>query len=282
MKKILIPIDFSKEAEFALESAYPLAKKMGAQIVLVNVIEDPHSSSFNTMGIAGYSSEENIYISQLLRRTEQRLTAIVNDPAYSGVSMSYEVKIGKTFDKIFDIIEHDQPDLVVIGSSGASGLDEIFVGSNAEKLTRFSKAPVITVKAKRDLANIKNIVFATDLTEEQGAIIEDVKNLQKMFGAKLHLLKVFEPVWVNDDEVKERVKKFADYFRLDNYTINTYHDADEAEGILLFAGGAKADLIAMATHPRKGLVSLLGGMISKNVVNHTHIPVWTKTINKKK
>jgi nucleotide-binding universal stress UspA family protein len=281
MKKILIPTDFSKEATFALESAYPLAQKKGAEIVLVNVIEDPHDYSFNTMGIAGYSPEENIYIVQLIRKTEERLKALVADPAYAGVSMSFEVKIGKTFDKIFEIIEHQRPDLVVMGSSGSSGLDEVFVGSNAEKLSRFSSVPVITVKAKRDLVNIRNIVYASDLREEQGVIMDDLKALQKLYGAKLHILKVFEPVWVNDHEVKERIQKFADYFKLENYTVNTIHDPDEAEGILLFAGQNNADLIAMATHPRKGLGMLLGGMISKNVINHTQIPVWTKTIKKK-
>lgn len=281
MKKILIPTDFSKEATFALESAYPLAQKKGAEIVLVNVIEDPHDYSFNTMGIAGYSPEENIYIVQLIRKTEERLKALVADPAYAGVSMSFEVKIGKTFDKIFEVIERLKPDLVVMGSSGASGLDEVFVGSNAEKLSRFSSVPVITVKAKRDLVNIKNIVYASDLREEQGVIMNDLKALQKLYGAKLHILKVFEPVWVNDQEVKERIQKFADHFQLENYTVNTFHDPDEAEGILLFAGQNNADLIAMSTHPRKGLGVLLGGMISKNVINHTQIPVWTKAIKKK-
>ncbi|CAD5292813.1 MULTISPECIES: universal stress protein [unclassified Imperialibacter] len=281
MKKILVPTDFSKEATFALESAYPLAQKKGAEIVLVNVIEDPHDYSFNTMGIAGYSPEENIYIVQLIRKTEERLKALVADPAYAGVSMSFEVKIGKTFDKIFEVIERLNPDLVVMGSSGSSGLDEVFVGSNAEKLSRFSSVPVITVKARRDLVNIKNIVYASDLREEQGIIMNDLKALQKLYGAKLHILKVFEPVWVNDQEVKERIQKFADYYKLENYTVNTFHDPDEAEGILLFAGQNNADLIAMATHPRKGLGVLLGGMISKNVINHTQIPVWTKAIKKK-
>ncbi|MEQ9101034.1 MAG: universal stress protein [Imperialibacter sp.] len=281
MKKILVPTDFSKEATFALESAYPLAQKKGAEIVLVNVIEDPHDYSFNTMGIAGYSPEENIYIVQLIRKTEERMKALVADPAHAGVSMSFEVKIGKTFDKIFEVIERLNPDLVVMGSSGASGLDEVFVGSNAEKLSRFSSVPVITVKARRDLVNIKNIVYASDLREEQGIIMNDLKALQKLYGAKLHILKVFEPVWVNDQEVKERIQKFADYYKLENYTVNTFHDPDEAEGILLFAGQNNADLIAMATHPRKGLGVLLGGMISKNVINHTQIPVWTKAIKKK-
>lgn len=281
MNKILIPTDFSKEATYALESAYPLAKKTGAKIILVNVIEDPHDYSFNTMGIVGYSSEENIYIAQLLRKTEERLKLLVADRAYSGVEMLYDIKIGKTFDKIFEVIEHHQPDLVVMGSSGSSGLDEVFVGSNAEKLSRFSPVPVITVKAKRDLVNIKNIVYATDLNEEQGLIIKDLKQLQQHYGAQLHILKVFEPVWVNDTEVKERIKKFADHFNIENYTVNVFHESDEAEGILMFAGRNQADLIAMGTHPRRGLGLLLGGMISKNVINHTQIPIWTRAFKKK-
>ncbi len=281
MKKILIPTDFTKEAYYALDTAYPLAKKLGASIVLVNVIEDPHDYSFNTMGIVGYNPEENIYIAQLVRKTDERMKAMLSDPAYQGVKMEFDVKIGKTFDKIFEMVDHHQPDLIVMGSGGSSGIDEVFVGSNAEKLSRYAQAPMITVKSKCDLLNIKNIVYATNLMEEQEYIMEDLKALQKFYDAKIHLLKVFEPVWVNDDEVRERVQKFADFFKLENYTINTYHESDEAEGILAFAGKIRADLIAMATHPRRGLGVLLGGMISKNVINHTQIPVWTKAIRKK-
>lgn len=281
MKKIIVPTDFSKEASYALESAFPLAKKYGATIILVNVIEDPHDYSFNTMGIVGYTPEENIYIAQLVRKTDERMRALLSDPAYQGVNIEFDVKIGKTFDKIYEIVNDHQPDLIVMGSGGSSGIDEVFVGSNAEKLSRYAQAPMITVKSKRDLVNIKNIVYATNLMEEQEYIIDDLKALQKLYDAKLHILKVFEPVWVNDDEVRERVQKFADHFKFQNYTINTYHESDEAEGILAFAGETVADLIAMATHPRKGLGVLLGGMISKNVINHTQIPVWTKAIRKK-
>lgn len=281
MKKIIIPTDFSKEANFALESAYPLAQKTGAKIVMLNVIEDPHDYSFNTMGIVGYTPEENIYIAQLIRKTGERMRSLVADPAFSGVAIEFDVKIGKTFDKITEMVNDHKPDLVVMGSGGSSGLDEVFVGSNAEKLSRYSKVPVITVKSKRDLVNIKNIVYATNLMEEQEFIMEDLKALQKFYNAKLHVLKVFEPIWVNDQEVSERIQKFADYNKLENYTINTYKESDEAEGILAFAGKVGADLIAMATHPRKGLGVLLGGMISKNVINHTQIPVWTKSIRKK-
>lgn len=281
MKKIIVPTDFSREAQFALDSAVPLAKKTGAKITLVNVIEDPHDYSFNTMGIVGYSAEENIYIAQLVRKTDERMRALLADPAYSGVALDFDVKIGKTFDRIYEMVNAQEPDLIVMGSGGSSGLDEVFVGSNAEKLSRYATAPMITVKAKRDLVNIKNIVYATNLQEEQEFIIEDLKALQKFYNAKIHILKVFEPTWMRDEEVLERVQKFANYFKLDNYTINVYHESDEAEGILAFAGKIGADLIALGTHPRRGLGVLLGGMISKNVINHTQIPVWTKSIRKK-
>lgn len=281
MKKILVPTDFSKEATYALESAYPLAKKTGAEIILASIVEDPHDGSFNTMGIAGYNPEENIYIAQLIRKTDERMRGLVANPAYGGVKISYDVKIGKTFDKIFELIDQHQVDIVIMGSSGSSGIDEVFVGSNAEKVSRFSPVPVITVKGWRDLVNINNIVFATDLREDQESIMGDLKALQEFYGATLHLVKVFEPVWITDEEVSSRIQKFADLFGLENYTVNTYHGSDEAEGILAFGGKMNADLIAMATHPRKGLAVLLGGMISKNVINHTTIPVWTKSVVKK-
>ena len=60
-----------------------------------------------------------------------------------------------------------------------------------------------------------------------------------------------------------------------NYTINIYSDKVEEDGIIFYAQDINADLIALATHGRSGLLHLLSGSIAEDVVNHAKRPVWT-------
>ena len=124
----------------------------------------------------------------------------------------------------------------------------------------------------------KNIVFATDLNEDQIQIIDELKLMQKHYGAKIHIVKVYDSTWLREDEVEERIKKFALHVKLENFTVNVVRYVDEAEAIMGFAADIDADMIAMGTHDRNGLLRLLAGHVSKDVINHAPRPIWTKAI----
>ena len=71
------------------------------------------------------------------------------------------------------------------------------------------------------------------------------------------------------------MQNFARKLNLENYTMNVFSDRSEEEGILHFASGINADLIAMATHGRTGFAHVLVGSIAEDVVNHAGRPVLT-------
>ena len=157
-------------------------------------------------------------------------------------------------------------------------MQEILVGSVADKVVRHANCPVITVKQFRDLSSVKNIVFATDLKDDQIQVIDELKLMQKHYGAKIHIVKVYDSTWLREDEVDERIKRFALHVKLENFTVNVVRYADEAEAIMGFASDIDADMIAMGTHDRHGLLHLLAGHVSKDVINHAPRPIWTKSI----
>ena len=92
---------------------------------------------------------------------------------------------------ILDYITENHIELVVMGTKGASGLRELLIGSNAERIVRRSSCPVITVRTYEKLRNIKNIVFPNSLEDDQDDLIEHVKVLQGFLKASLHI------VWIN-------------------------------------------------------------------------------------
>lgn len=280
MKTILIPTDFSEQANNALEVAYEIAKKSNAAIKLLNIIEAPGGGSFNTMGeIATGDPMNNIYIIEMMKRVKERMEGIVRDPRYNGVQITYDVSIGSPFTTISNGIAEFNIDLVVMGSKGSSGLEETLIGSNTEKVVRRANCPVLTVKNKVDITQLKDIVFASDFKPKGDNVIQALKEFQGLFNARIHLLKVNTPnSFSSDRELRPRMLAFAEQHGLKDATINIYNHEDEEDGIIYFAEDIKADLIALGTHGRSGLMHLLSGSIAEDVVNHSKRPVWTYRI----
>jgi hypothetical protein len=163
-----------------------------------------------------------------------------------------------------------------MGSKGASGFEEVLIGSNTEKVVRHAKCPVLTVKSKIKIEDVKDIVFATSFKEEDSHMAEEIMRLQEVFNAKLHLVRVNTPNnFETTRKLMERANTFVKENEINNYTINIYNDKVEEDGIIFFAQDIDADLIALATHGHTGLIHLLSGSIAEDVVNHAKRPVWT-------
>lgn len=167
-----------------------------------------------------------------------------------------------------------------MGTRGASGLEEYLIGSNTEKVVRFSPVPVFAVRKSVPLESIRNIVFPTTL-ESQPELLRQLKELQVFFNATLHLVLINTPYNLQrtGDEMT-RMKNFADQHGLSPCTLNTRDDFREPHGIIQFANDVKADLIAMGTHGRRGLTHFFAGSITERVVNHMDGLIWTFSTHK--
>ena len=108
-----------------------------------------------------------------------------------------------------------------------------------------------------------------------------VKELQSFFSAKLHLLLVNTSYNLRRtaDEMK-LMEEFANHNKITSYTLNIRNDFYEHKGIINFAHEIKADMIAMATHGRRGLAHLVAGSVTEDVVNHVDCPIWTYAVKK--
>ncbi|MDQ3535048.1 MAG: universal stress protein [Bacteroidota bacterium] len=281
MKNILVPTDFSNLANSALDLAAAIAEKNNSQIFLMNVIEYPASPTFNVMGINAINSIDNIYIVEIIERIKDQLEKIKNEEKYRNITITTDVKIGSAFRSITEDIERHNVELVVMGTRGLGGLEGTLIGSNTEKVVRLAKCPVLTIKKSIFPEAIKEIVFATNLTEDQEDLIIELKKLQKLFKARIHIVKIntpnhFEP----DRNIRKQLQDFVQKYNLEDYTLNIYSHTHEEDGIIYFADDINADLIALGTHGRTGVMHLLSGSIAEDVVNHASRPVWTYRLKK--
>lgn len=282
MKTILVPTDFSEQALYALDLACSIAEKSDATVQLLNVVEAPQGTSFNTMGeVTAPNGMDSVFLVQLLNKQEEELRKLVKDAKYEQINLEGEVVVGNPYESISRSIADREVDLVVMGTQGSSGIEEVLVGSNTEKVVRRAKCPVLTVKEAVKSENLKDIVFATNLRDTNKQLVVELLKLQKMFEAKLHIICVNTPSSFETDRFyKQEMKKFVDEYKIENYTLNVYNDDVEEDGIVFFAEDIDADMIALATHGRRGISHLLSGSIAEDVVNHAKRPVWTFSIRK--
>lgn len=279
MTKVLVPFDFSEQAQNALDFTTMLSKNFdNVEITILHVIEVPSTSGMGTMGggemVPEY--ENQMFFIELMDRRKKQFKEMEDKYVGNSYTLQTNIVLGNAFQNISSAIVEENPDLVVMGSKGSSGMEEILIGSNTEKVVRSSHCPVLTVKAPTNPSSFKKIVFASDFKNDQEELAGRLKSLQKWFDADLYLVMVNTPG--NFETTREsavRIKEFANKYQIEHAVAEIYNSNSEEEGIVEFADDIKADMIAMATHGRTGLAHLFSGSIAEDVVNHAKRPVWT-------
>jgi len=272
--KIIVPTDFSATSLNALKVAKTIAKKTNGEIILLHVIEVP-SASISSTGETIGDMMAHVYIVELYAKVGLQLQTLKDKN--NDVNITLLRKVGDPYKGIRKLIRELHADFVVIGEKGISDIDDLFIGSLTDKIVRTSECPVITVNQSNESQSIKNILYATDLKEEHPKLVAIIKQLQKLFDAKLHIVKInTNDDFTNDIDTKMKMRQLVDKYELQNYTINTYNNTDEEYGIVYYADEINADLITMGIRRRTGIRRLInGGDLAVEVAEHSHRPVLT-------
>lgn len=278
MKKILVPTDFSEHAENALQVASQLAHTYGAEIYLLHMIELPANMS-NPVGETRSSDlPEAIGFMKLAKK---RYSEILSRPYLEGLKVHEIVEFRQAFDGIMETSREHNCDFIVMGSRGASGFKEMFVGSNTEKVVRTSEIPVLVIKKNIPEFKINNLVFATNLDDSNKKTLEKVIEFADLVNAKLHLLYINTAnEFITSKDTDNYLSKYLEGIDFQNYEFHVYNDDSVEQGILNFANKVNADLIGIATHGRKGISHFFNGSISEDLVNHAERPIITFKLEK--
>lgn len=274
MKKILVACDFSKESREAFTVAIDFAAMVGADLVLFHVLDTPALYATGPLGAA--LTPNAAYYAQLEEVISNELENMKARAISKGVAIATRVEPGALVPKVRALIDETGADLVVMGTAGASATDGIVIGSNTEKLVRFSPVPVLTVNQAIDLDQIKDILVPSTLELDQPEFVRQLKALQKLFDATLHILLVNTPGrFMDDADADKALENFVNHYELTNFKCYCRSYRNEDDGIITFARENNMDLIAMATHARKGLAHLFNSSVTENVVKYIEIPIWT-------
>lgn len=276
MKRILVPTDFSECATRALEFAASLAKKVSGEIFLIHVHEDENEDTISTSGewhsyVSSYTQELPHMIG-LLKETKALMEEIKKRDYLHGIPVHDNIEVGVPGIMINKAAEKYMADIIIMGTHGAKGLKEFFIGSTAEKVVQHADRPVLAIKEKFT-RELKEIIFASDFTKEAEDVFGFVKKIAGIYNANLHLLEIDTENGVEDNNLKNHSASMR--FEGKDYPVIVYKDKTDEAGILHYAQQINADLIAIGTHGRHGLSRLFNPSVSEDLVNHSFSPVLT-------
>ncbi len=277
MKKILVPIDFSDVSRLAAEFAVDLAERSNAEILFL------HSIHFNYYSDFPHATGLNLQqmISDVQTSIENNLKEFVESLNTKAAITTHSTSL-HLLEAVKDTIKEQDVGLVIMGTKGSSGWAEFLVGSQTEKIVRWADCPVISVPSKTSFDAINKILVPIDLTEIQDEFMNNLAKLQKLFHAKMEFLWVKTPHNIENTEmVTKEFDQLLKKYGFSDASFTIVKNVFPSDGILEQVKELGADMVAMATHSRRGLSHWLSGSMTEDTVNHLQVPAWTFKLDKK-
>ena len=266
IKRILFPSDFSEASRNAGKYAAEIARRTGAELFILNVysvtIYDPNMPAELLMSAT--EQAEKVSKEEL-----EKMKGI-----FDGINVTVVSRQGLVVDEIINYVQENAIDIVVMGTTGASGILEKIFGSNTSSVIAKTPRPVLAIPADAVYKSISTIVYATDLQESETNEIVSVTEIASIFDAEVTLLHVCdkseEVLMEEKNSLYEDLRKNINYEKL-NFEL--VENEDVVKGIDEYVTNNPVDIIAMATHHRSLLGRLFGKSLTKDMVYHCRIPL---------
>lgn len=266
MKTILVPTDFSKISENALNYAIELAKAMRSKIILLHTYYSSIPSNGDNLQIDHELEKKN---NEALEKLKESIKANVPD-----LKVELHTQFGLLTDVITEISKEKNVDLIIIGLSEAGVFEETIFGNEAVDTIRNLTSPVLIIPSKATYKQPTKIVFATDYLElKNDETLLALMNFTTQFKANLHIVNI-----MNEDE-KISSKKVASIINVKktlkkiNYFIYFPINENVVNGINEFALETNAEIIAIIPHKHNIFYKLFNLSNTKKMAFHAHLPI---------
>lgn len=256
-KLILVPTDFTKVSETALEHAILVAKTIGAKIHVLHVVDNKKA----------------------LGEIKLKLSAL-KDRVYSErqVQINTGVRIGSIFEDIDKAALEMDADLIIMGSHGARGL-QFLKGSRALKLVTETEVPFIVVQERAiRQTGYQKILVPLDLHKETKQKLSVVADMANYFGSQVHLISPGETDEFLKNQLERNIifaKQYLDERKVSyEVQITENKSSDFVKDLLKYAAGIDADLICIMNFYGGSFMSVFSSNDEQHIItNDSQIPV---------
>jgi len=268
MKNFIVPIDFSPESLNGLKMALLFSKKQPVDIHLMYVVQkNPETEK------QAFDGEQQL--------AEEKFKKIITEfkPQMGNTSqINYVIARGRVYQEVVNLAHQMTDSVITTSTHGASGFQELFIGSNAFRIISATEQPVITLRKNYCPSSIARIVLPIDMSVASRQKVPITTEIAKLFGAEIHVVGIHKSRGKqNIKKIRSYVSQVAGYIQGKvNCESNEIFGDNVPDMLINFASTIKADLISITTEQSSGL-SLIMGNTAHQILNKAEIPVLCLT-----
>jgi nucleotide-binding universal stress UspA family protein len=271
MKTFIVPTDFSDTSKNAAHFAAQVANKLNdAHIILYNVFDKIETGDDSSVMYNDHEGRkkimelalESVKIDMLSKTPNVKITCIAEEER-------------SFIDSLERTARHNGADMIIMGITGATRLEQIFIGSNTLSMVNKNICPVMIVPPHAQFTGIKNIAFTSDFKEvEKTTPFKGIQAVLNLFNPMVHVVNVDADHYVElTDEYKAEkaiLDKMLDGHEREYYFIRQY---DFIDAINQFVADHNIDLLLTVPKKHSFLGNLFRSSHTKTLAYHSHVPL---------
>lgn len=273
--KVLIPTDFSVQAEYAYLMVKKLEEKIPVETHFLHVLGVPDTVTMDKNGKIETCGD--ISVTHVVSQKEIAVRKLANLKSIYGESVHTHFALGKVTERIVSYAEENKFDLIVMGTKGAWGIKEKISGSETQMIARQSKTPLLSLMCDRSDLVIENILLVHDFSVPKFENLALLHKLILAFNTKTHLLQIT----TNQSEPEKQallqlMDKFASLNSITNFQKHLINDKDVENGVVHFNEMQEMDIVCIGTHGKGGLFHTSA---TEKLINHLFKPIISYHLN---
>lgn len=271
MKKILFPTDFSEVAANAFIHALEFAKIVHGEIVLLHTFELPiYDNQFFPENYALIYNSVELAQFGMFKDEIPKLRALAEERHLDKIKMTHRLMDGDLLHNIKKSIKEDAIDFVIMGTSGVTGWDAFFVGSNAGSVISGIEIPMLCIPIEAKFKKIEIIGFTTRFRTKDKKALKMVLDIAKITKAKVKCLYVKTS---ESDVSKDTVAHWEEEYINDPVEFFVISSDEVKETILDFILYKEIDILTMLTYKRGFFEGIFKPSLTKKIANNFDIPI---------
>lgn len=272
MNRILFPTDFSEAASAAFIYALRFADLFEAELVILHVYDLP---IVETPPLPESTKEifDIVEMNQFESFRDQlpQMHEVAENNQMGHVKMRNVLLYGDLIYNINKVCKDEGIDLIIMGTKGASGLKETFLGSTTGSVIANATVPVLGIPAEAVYRPIKNIGFTTQYRDKDSDAMVKALDIARKFRASIQCLYITN----NDDpsDIEERIAEWKMYYKHENISFHNISGNDIEQAIVNFVDEQQLDMVVMRAHKRGFFEGLFHKSLTKKMAYHTTVPL---------
>ncbi|MDA0195173.1 MAG: universal stress protein [Bacteroidetes bacterium] len=263
MKNILVPLDFSSCSIKAVEYAANLCKVLSGHMTLLHAIQVPALSDID--------DETSLEIENEIMKSYEELKEKL--PILNEVDHDFKLKFSSILSEIKQIAQYNI-DLIVMGTKGATGAKEVFIGSNTYEVIQDASCPVIAVPEDNSLFNLKTIALASDYKRiDDFDDLEPLILLAKKRNAEIHVLHIGQESKISRKEL-EVGKSQEQYLKSLSHSYHFIEEDDVVHGLNKYLEENRIDMLAIYARKHYLAEKLFHNSVTQKMTFHTKAPLF--------